>query len=134
MESKLKHLEFVQNVINRMANTSFLLKGWSITIVAGLFAFSVKEGLAELLWLSILLTSVFWCLDSYFLCQERRFRALYNHVRKLSENEIDFAMDPKTFKSEVQCHWYSTPFSITLWPFYFGAVLTQFIFIFLLTC
>ena len=59
MENKLKHLEFIQNVINRMANTSFLLKGWSITIIAGLFAFSATEGLVAVLWLGVLLTLVF---------------------------------------------------------------------------
>jgi hypothetical protein len=36
MENKLKHLEFIQAVINRMANTSSLLKGWSIAIIAAL--------------------------------------------------------------------------------------------------
>lgn len=28
MENKIKHLEFIQGVINRMANNSFMLKGW----------------------------------------------------------------------------------------------------------
>ena len=43
MEAKLKHLEFIQNTINRMARNSFLLKGWMVTIVVGLFAISLKE-------------------------------------------------------------------------------------------
>jgi hypothetical protein len=34
-ESELKHLEFIQGVIARLANNSFLLKGWSVTLVAG---------------------------------------------------------------------------------------------------
>jgi hypothetical protein len=32
----LKHLEFVQAVITRLANNSFLMKGWALT-VAGAF-------------------------------------------------------------------------------------------------
>ena len=40
MEKKLKHLEMVQGVINRMANNSFMLKGWAVTLVAGIFALS----------------------------------------------------------------------------------------------
>lgn len=59
MERRLKHLEFVQAVINRMANTSFMLKGWSITIIAGLFAFSAKEEAIPVLWLGVLLTLAF---------------------------------------------------------------------------
>ena len=38
MEKKLKHLEFIQNVILRMNNNSFLIKGWAITLISALFA------------------------------------------------------------------------------------------------
>jgi len=37
MEKKLKHLEMLQGVINRMANNSFLLKGWSVVLISALF-------------------------------------------------------------------------------------------------
>ena len=77
MENKLKHLEFIQAVINRMANTSFLLKGWSITIIAGLFAFSAKENERILLAMALILTGVFWFLDTFFLWQERLFRVTF---------------------------------------------------------
>lgn len=43
MENKQKHLEFIQTTISRMANNSFLLKGWAITLVAALFALSAKD-------------------------------------------------------------------------------------------
>ena len=132
MENKLKHLEFIQNVINRMANTSFLLKGWSITIIAALFAFSAKEGSIAVLWLGVLLTLVFWFLDSYFLWQERLFRSLYDHVRNLKEEDIDFAMNHMQFAAERK--WYSTSFSLTLWPFYLVAAVAQLVFIASLAC
>ncbi len=32
MEQKIKHLEFIQAAINRMAGNSFLLKGWTVTL------------------------------------------------------------------------------------------------------
>lgn len=44
MEEKLKHLELIQNIITRMANNSFLLKGWSITIIVALIGIN-KDGL-----------------------------------------------------------------------------------------
>jgi transposase len=34
LEAKLKHLEFIQTVITRLATNSFLFKGWAITIAA----------------------------------------------------------------------------------------------------
>lgn len=43
MENKLKHLEMIQGIINRMASNSFALKGWSVTLVAGIFALSSKD-------------------------------------------------------------------------------------------
>ena len=132
MENKLKHLEFIQNVINRMANTSFLLKGWSITIVAALFAFSAKEGSNAVLWLAVQLTLVYWYLDSYFLWQERLFRSLYDHVRNLKEEDIDFAMNHMQFAAERK--WYATSFSLTLWPFYLVAAVAQLVFIASLAC
>ena len=41
-DKKLKHLEFVQNVITRMNTNSFLIKGWSVTLVAAIFALSAE--------------------------------------------------------------------------------------------
>jgi hypothetical protein len=43
MEAKLKHLEFVQVAVSRMAGNSFLLRGWSVTLAAGLFALAAKD-------------------------------------------------------------------------------------------
>jgi hypothetical protein len=127
MENKLKHLEFIQNVVNRMANTSFLLKGWSITIIAALFAYSVKEGSKDVLWLGVALTFVFWFLDSYFLRHERLFRALYDHVRLQKGEDIDFGMNQMRFKDSHP--WYATPLSMTLWPFYAVAAVAEIAFI-----
>lgn len=42
-EDLLKHLEFIQYIINRMAKNSFLLKGWTVTIVAAFFALAAQN-------------------------------------------------------------------------------------------
>jgi len=80
-DNKLKHLEFVQNVISRMAANSFLLKGWSVTLVAAIFALATKDGNPSLLPVAYLPAFVFWFLDAYFLRQERLYRKLYDEVR-----------------------------------------------------
>lgn len=93
-ENKLKHLEFIQNVISRMANNSFLLKGWSLTLIVALFALN-KDGLdAKIITIGIFIVFFFWILDAYFLRQERIFRKRYDTVSKLSEVDIDFSMKP----------------------------------------
>ena len=34
MDRKIKHLEFIQGTINRLASDSFRMKGWSVVLVA----------------------------------------------------------------------------------------------------
>ncbi|HFU3958318.1 TPA: hypothetical protein ACGO2V_002281, partial [Streptococcus suis] len=36
---KSKHIDLVQSIVTRMAQNSFVIKGWMITIVVGLFIF-----------------------------------------------------------------------------------------------
>ena len=89
---KLKHLEFIQGIITRMANNSFMLKGWAVTLVAGIFALSSKDSDQLYSIISIIPVIAFWGLDSYYLLQERLYRSLYNKVKDLEENSIDFSL------------------------------------------
>lgn len=93
MDRKLKHLEFIQNIINRMARNSFVIKGWTLLLVAAFLAFIARVGDANLMLIASVPVMLFWALDGYYLHQERRFRALYNSVRALDESDIDFSMD-----------------------------------------
>ena len=124
MENKHKHLEFIQSVINRMASNSFLLKGWSVTLVAALFALSAKESNLSYVILAYFPVLLFWILDAYFLSKEKAFRDLYDEVRKLSESQIDFSMDIKRFGNEG-CKWFSAFFSTTLIIFYLTLILVM---------
>lgn len=101
MENKHKHLEFLQNAINRMAGNSFLLKGWTVTIVSAIFALAQKDANTAYLLVPVLPILIFWFIDGYFLRQERLFRKLYDHVRLLNEDEIDFSMNTSPFQSNV---------------------------------
>src|SRR5262245_11979959 len=98
VERKVKHLEFIQLAVARMASNLFLLKGWTITLVAAMFALSAKESDDTYFLIAYLPAIMFWLLDGYFLSQERCFRALYDHVRTLHEREIDFSMNTTPFR------------------------------------
>ncbi len=101
MDAKLKHLEMIQGVINRMAHTSLLVKGWSVTLISA-FAFLVtRDSNSSLMVLAYFPLLVFWNLDSYFLWQEKMYRRLYEKVAATSEDEINFNMDATKFKGEV---------------------------------
>jgi hypothetical protein len=91
-EDKRKHLEFIQGVINRMASNSFLFKGWSITIIAGVSAFAAKDSNAALMVVPVVSTLLFWSIDAYYLMLERAFRNLYNKVAAKPESSIDYLM------------------------------------------
>ena len=41
-EDKIRYIELIQNIINRLANNSFLLKGWVITLLVAIFSLSNK--------------------------------------------------------------------------------------------
>jgi hypothetical protein len=76
-EDQRKHLDMLQAVITRLAGNSFILKGWSATLVTGLFALSAKETNAWYLAVALLPAVTFWLLDTYYLRQERLFRRLF---------------------------------------------------------
>ncbi|TSC61216.1 MAG: hypothetical protein Greene041614_1157 [Parcubacteria group bacterium Greene0416_14] len=119
MENKRKHLEFIQDIVSRMAGNLFFLRGWTITLIAALLALFIKgSNSSYIVYFLIVLTLVFWILDGYFLSQERQFRDLYNHVRKLKEEEIDFSMDTSEYKKLKKNTLIYAMFSGTLLVFY----------------
>lgn len=124
MEAKLKHLEMIQGIINRMAGNSFLLKGWSVTLISALFALAAKDSNQFFLYLAYFPCVAFWSLDGYFLWQERMYRKLYQEVSVKDVNTIDFDMNATKFKENVDS-WFSVCFSTTLRLFHgviFGVI------------
>lgn len=116
-EKKLKHLDFIHNTINRMSTNSFIIKGWTISIVSVLFIFAEDKKNERFLAIAILAVVIFWHLNGYFLQQERKFRGLYDKVRGLSENQIDFSMSTSEFKKD-EYTLLSGIFGKTIWPLY----------------
>lgn len=93
MEAKLKHLEMIQGVINRMASNSFLFKGWSITIIAAISAFASKDNNPMMMTIPVVSTLLFWAVDAYYLMMERAFRKLYDEVAEMDTKTVDFKMN-----------------------------------------
>jgi hypothetical protein len=120
MDRKLKHLEFIQAAISRMATNSFLFKGWAITIAAALSAFASVETKTVLLLIAVISTIMFWALDGYYLWLERGFIRLHNEVALKNEGEIDFSM--RINKTNAFCRWLKTCFRPHLVAFY-GAII-----------
>jgi hypothetical protein len=92
VDRKLKHLEFVQSVINRLSTNSFLLKGWSVLLISGLFALAAAQDNKGFAIYSLVPAIALWGLDGYFLALERNYRILYDKVRLIDPDQVDFAM------------------------------------------
>jgi len=115
----IKHLEMIQGVINRLANNSFLIKGWSMTILAAAILFITRTNGTYSSYLSlsfIVPVAGFWILDGYFLWQERLFRGVYNDVRKLDNTDFEMTIPAQLKKPNHK--WHHATFSIILNIFY----------------
>ena len=110
-ESKLKHIDIVQSTITRMAQNSFAIKGWTITILVGLFVFVQNEKFKNNIFIYLIPIIFFWLLDSYYLWQERLFRKLYNDIIVNVTEESDLSMNVTQYKNTVK--FYSSLFSVT---------------------
>ena len=117
-ERKHKHLELIQGVINRLSTNSFLLKGWSVVLVSALFALAAADSRAAFVFLAYIPATVFWGLDGFFLWQEKLYRKLYDHVRMLKDEDIDFSMNTTPFKADGKTTWIKATLSKTLIPFH----------------
>ena len=120
-----EHLDYIQNVINRMSHNSFLIKGWTITFISLLFILAVNGSSYLLLILSLLPLICFWGLDAYYLRQERLFRKLYDSVRQ-AKKDCQFSMNTKCFEKDVD-NWFLTLFSPTIIMIYLTIILLNLI-------
>ena len=93
LQAKIAHLGFIQAIITRMGLNSFLLKGWSVTLIAAIFALAAKEADRRFVLLAFFPIAVFWLLDAFFLHQEKRFRRLYELVARGEVGSDQFALN-----------------------------------------
>jgi hypothetical protein len=118
-----KEIDLIQGVINRMANNSFLLKGWLISLIAVVLALSKDSLLSCDLKLILLILCfpiiIFWYLDAFFLHREKCYRELYDWVIKnrMTSNENLYSLDFRPHQKKVKSV-FRVMFSQTLFPFY----------------
>lgn len=117
-EARIKHLEFIQSIISRLATDSFLSKGWALTVAGALDGFAVNHLNPWISLVGLLPVSVFWILDTYFLRAERLFRCLYEAARKPDSSVELFSMDYTPFRNDKRVLWRKVVFSQTLSLFY----------------
>ncbi len=119
----IKHLELIQGVINRQAQNSFAVKGWSLTLSAGILTYLLSQSASNLAhpaayFIVVFPALTFWLLDGYYLRQERLFRCLYDEIRRTIGVEVPtreiFTMDTTPYKAHVR-YWRGALWGKTVW-------------------
>ncbi len=117
LKPKIEHLKFIQAVIARMGANSLLLKGWTVTLVAALFAFGANGAdrvFIVIVWAPVL---VFAGLDAYLLRRERLYRLLHDKVAAQADMDMaDFILTTREFRSAAT--WRGAIASGTILGFY----------------
>ncbi len=122
MTDKIKHLDYIQQTITRMATVSFQIKARNIGLVSAILAFSAGKHDVTFLWVALLPAVMQWFLDSFYLRQEPLYHALYNDVRTDKPEIEDLSMDIYRYEYNPRMNRLKVMFSQTLLCFH-GIVL-----------
>lgn len=121
----IKHMEMYQAIITRMAANSAACKQWCIPLITAILAFVVKDKSYNLVLLTIIPLLLFYCLDSYYLMLENRFREGFNlAAEKIQKNTFSqkdlFKLKPEGLQAKLLLKAFKSP---ATWPVYFGLFL-----------
>jgi hypothetical protein len=130
-DNKIKHLEFLQNIITRMNSNSFSIKEWAVTISSASIGIFVASKENNFTLIGIFAVFIFWFLDSFYLHQEKKYRDLYNDVIKIDSAIPIFNLNASVYKKGF-CEYFKVVFSKTILPLYFSMfILLLIVFLFL---
>ncbi|GBL02622.1 hypothetical protein VH1709_contig00167-0007 [Vibrio harveyi] len=94
-EELIAYLNMIQGVILRMANNSFLIKGWSISLTTAMLAVAAGTKSELFCIISIIPVLLLWWLDAFFFYQEKKYRDIYDYAKSdvLKRDEL-YSLDP----------------------------------------
>ena len=133
----LKHLEFIQAIVARMAQSSVQTKSLLLPVVVAAYGYALTQKSVSVSLLGIAAVILFGYTDASYLRQEQAYRRLYNAVIEgtkeiplLSLNlaeDTELVCEEKSFwkkSGEVIKEWvFLDPkvwLSWSIFPFYFG--------------
>jgi histidine triad protein len=133
----LKHLEFIQAIVARMAQSSVQTKSLLLPVVVAAYGYALTQKSVSVSLLGIAAVILFGYIDASYLRQEQAYRRLYNAVIEgtkeiplLSLNlaeDTELVCEEKSFwkkSGEVIKEWvFLDPkvwLSWSIFPFYFG--------------
>lgn len=99
----IEEIKLVQDIVKRMNGNSFLIKGWTLTLVVAALTFKVDYKIANQIPVACIPLIMFWFLDAYFLWQEKLFRELHCWItsNRLQTSEHLYDFSTKRFEKDV---------------------------------
>lgn len=97
-----KEIDLIQACIGRMAQNSFLIKGWLITLIAVVLALLPESfNIRGLCIVGFTITICFWYLDAFFLKTERLYRWKYEWVVQNRVNSQSYFYDLNPYNKDM---------------------------------
>ena len=132
--NKFKHLEMIENLIERMAKNCFQLKAWTMALVALIGGLAAKDSERKFIIIAFIPIIVFWLLDTYYLRIERQYRMLYKTITAKDDDKIDFSMELSqiqnlSIQDSKKICFLNCLFSVTELIFYLPITLSLFVII-----
>lgn len=105
LEEIHKEIDLIQSCISRMAQNSFMVKGWFVSIYAVILALLPEKVNMLLLCVSLISANlIFWYLDGFFPRTEKIYRKIYDwvlEVRPKNNRELMYQLNPTCFKGKI---------------------------------
>lgn len=101
-EIMFKEIDLIQSCITRMAQNSFMVKGWLITLITAVLTLKPEKVDVDIICLICAIsTFCFWALDAFFLKTERLYRMKYEWIIKNRMNSDDYMFDLNPYNSKM---------------------------------
>ena len=97
-----KEIDLIQACINRLAQNSFIVKGWTITLITVILALLPEKIDIRLLCAIVIVATVcFWYLDAFFLRTERLYRWKYEWVIANRPKSEEYCYDLNPYNEKM---------------------------------
>jgi hypothetical protein len=99
-DSRIKHLQMIQDVIARLAAHSFAIKGVAVTASSALIGLGAAMKHPGIVAVAFFPVAASWGLDAFYLRRERMFRAMFD-AERVRAGDPTFDMRPDSFADGV---------------------------------
>lgn len=93
MERKVAHLKLLVDLLDMVNRSDVYAKRWAVSFTAVFIALATQQPGLRVAYLAVLPIVLLWFIDAQNYRKEHLLRKLYDRVRRLPEEQIDFSID-----------------------------------------